>query len=263
MKFRLNTFLTLLVAMVGLSIQAYGEVLPSERANREKRFVMDLLKTSGSMEDDMGVEDELLDSLLLGDLKPYADDVFVLPGDQLQYKFVNTDRYFGYDTITHQVTTSKGIVRNKIIKKLKFLYDPRYPKESLQNLMVIPLDEGADVPVKLTILTHEYRSKATLDTTVDKLISFCQYAGCTSFMGFERPRPTGETAFTVFMLNEEESYIHVFRFECDAVAVINGKAPIYAKASLYIPTDNIDNLFEEEPEGKSQIMLYHENQPIQ
>lgn len=235
----------------------------SERADREKRFIMELLKFEGTPEDEMGLEEELTDSIILADMKPYSEDVFVIPGDQLQYKFVNSDRFLGYDTIPHQVTTSKGITVNKIIKKLKFLYDPRYPKESLANLMIIPLDEAVDVPVNLTILTHDFRSKASLETTVDKLISFCQYAGCTSFIGFEKPRPGGETAFSLFMVNEEENYIHVIRCECDAVDVINNNAPIAGKASLYIPTDNIENLFQDMPEGKSRAMMEDENNPIQ
>lgn len=235
----------------------------SERAEREKRFIMDLLTFEGTPEDEMGHEDELTDPINLADMEPYTEGVFVIPGDQLQYKFVNSNRFLSYDTIPNRIVTSKGLEVDKFLKKLKFLYDPRYPKESLANLMVIPLDEAVDVPVKLSILTHDFRSKANLDTTVDKLISYCQYAGCSAFIGFEKPRPGGETPFSLFMVNEDENYIHVFRFECDAVAVINDNAPISGKVSLFIPTDNIENLFQDMPEGKSRAMIEYENNAIQ
>lgn len=55
-----------------------------------------------------------------------------------------------------------------------------------------------------------------------------------------------------------QGYDHVFSIECKPEDVIDGNGTIKARASLYIPTNNVDNLFQPYvKKSKNEKINYH------
>ncbi|MBD5319770.1 MAG: hypothetical protein HDS07_02575 [Bacteroides sp.] len=158
------------------------------------------------------------------DLEPYGDGLFVLAGES----YINRE-------ITRNVYLSDK-------KKLTPVWSAEYPAESIANLLINPTGKYGNVMVELTILLHEYGEKETLTVPLERFLAVCEQEGCQAFWGVEKEKD-GRVEGTLFMLNSRQGYDHVLKIEFDAAGVIDGKTPVKARASLFIPTNNVDNLF--------------------
>ncbi len=157
-------------------------------------------------------------------LQPYGKDKFILPGESYQrMESINRNLYFESDG-------------------KKPVWDRKYPLESVANLMLFSSDIYESVVVDMTVRKHGYGEKETLKIPLETLLDVCSQDGCTPYWGvqkFDEEKLTG----VLFFFNRSQGYAHVVRVECDMDEVFAGKGIIKSKASLYIPTNNVQDLF--------------------
>ena len=154
-------------------------------------------------------------------LESYGEDLFVLPGEAYQ---------------------NKNITRNIYLdSELKPIWDTKYPSESLANFFIFPSDKYGDIQMDLTVLKHEYGEKETVTIPVLCVLSGMENEGCVPYWGVEIIK-NGMLEGALFFFNPKQGYDHVLKIECNPEDIINGKGNIKARASLYIPTNNVDNL---------------------
>lgn len=155
------------------------------------------------------------------DLESYSEELFVLPGAAYQNK-----------NVTRNVYLDSGLTP---------VWDTKYPGESMANLFIMPSENYDDVLMDVTVLKHEYGSKESFEISVSKLLSEIEKDGCVSYWGVEGLK-NGILEGALFLFNPTQGYDHVLKIECNPDEVISGTGKIKARASLYIPTNNVDNL---------------------
>lgn len=158
-------------------------------------------------------------------IQPYEDDKYILPGESYQKK----------DIITRNVYFNS--------ENLDPVWNRSNPLESFANLFIYPSDKYGDIDVDLTVLKHEYGEKAVMTVSLNTLLSVCEKDGCIPFWGVEKVSDDGKLEGALFFLNKSQGYDHVVRVACDIDDIFSGKGKIKASASLYIPTNNVHNLF--------------------
>lgn len=156
-------------------------------------------------------------------LEPYGDDMFIYPGATYQSKDVTRNTYFNS-------------------KDINPVWDAGLPLESMANLFIFPSDKYGDTKVNLTILKHEYGEKESVTISLNQLLSVCEDDGCVPYWGVEKYE-NGILDGALFLYNQQKGYDHVLKIECNPIAVISSKADIKARASLFIPTNNVQNLY--------------------
>lgn len=156
-------------------------------------------------------------------LEPYGDDEFIYPGATYQSKDVTRNTYFNS-------------------KDINPVWDADLPLESMANLFIFPSDKYGDTKVSMTILKHEYGEKESLSLTLNQLLSVSENEGCVSYWGVERYE-NGILEGALFLYNRQKGYDHVLKIECNPIDVINDMGEIKARASLFIPTNNVQNLY--------------------
>lgn len=154
-------------------------------------------------------------------LESYGENLFILPGGSYQ---------------------NKNITRNVYLNsELKPVWDAKYLSESIANFFLFPSDTYGNIQMDLTVLKHEYGEKETLSIPVVNVLSEMESEGCVSYWGVERLN-NGILEGALFFFNPTQGYDHVLKIECNPEEIINGEGIIKARASLYIPTNNVDNL---------------------
>lgn len=158
-------------------------------------------------------------------LQPYGQDLYILPGESyLKDGIINRNTYFYLDEISP-------------------VWECCYPMESISNLFIFPTVKHSDIGMEVTVLKHEYGEKDVIETTVGHLLAVCENEGCIPYWGvnsFEK----GHIEGTLFLVNKDCGYNHILRIQCDTDDIFSKRNRIIARASLYIPTGNIDNLFQ-------------------
>lgn len=164
-------------------------------------------------------------------LQPYGDELNVLPGGWYQNKKITRDAYF-----TAEIDTVTGAV------SIAPVHDVRYPVESIANMFVCPTEDVVDRHIVLRVLKHEYGDNEDVETTVGSLLAVCAEEGAIPYWGFEKYED-GQLQGAVIVPNASLGYTHVLTVMCNPLEVIEKGAPIKARTSLYVPVNNIDNLF--------------------
>lgn len=162
-------------------------------------------------------------------LEPYGEGMYISPGQQYLKEEINRNLYF------------KGDATPKLI------LTPEYPLESISNLFISPNAVDSIVNIEVTVLKHEFGEKDTFITSLENLLASCEADGCLPYWGIEEFNE-GYLAGTLFLYNWKQGYDHVFKIECDPNEVLNGTGMIKARASLFIPTNNIETLFDPDDE---------------
>ncbi len=157
-------------------------------------------------------------------LEPYAGDAYVLPGGTYQNKDITRNVYF------------TGAER------LLPVWDASMPAESLANLFIYPSDVYGPHEIEITVLKHEYGETEVVRMDLDRFLAVCERAGCVPFWGVER-MADGKLTGALFLYNSSEGYDHVLKVDCVPEDVIAGSGLLKARASLFIPTGNVHNLY--------------------
>lgn len=167
-------------------------------------------------------------------LEVYADSLLlVCPGDYYHLQTINRHIYYTNDTIPQPVRSTT------------------YPLESFANMIMLGCPDSLDVPVELEVSVHEYGEKKHVTTTLNRLLAAMAHDGAKSYVGIES-FDNGLLRAAIFFYNAAEGYDHVLRMECRPDDILSTcEAGITARAKLYIPTNNVDNLFEADAAGDS------------
>lgn len=155
-------------------------------------------------------------------LESYGEDLFLFPGGSYHNK-----------NITHNIYLDSS---------LNPIWDTNHVFESFADLFILPSEKYGDVEVLLTVLKHEYGEKETIAITVNKMLAEFEKDGCVPYWGVEK-LTNGILEGALFLYNQQQGYDHVLKIECDPEEIINGNGQIKARASLFIPTNNVDNLY--------------------
>ncbi len=154
-------------------------------------------------------------------LESYGENLFILPAESYQNKDITRNIYLDSELIP--------------------IWDSNYSNESIANLFLFPSEKYGDILMDLTILKHEYGEKETITIPVTNLLSEMEKDGCISYWGVERMNG-GLLEGALFLFNPKQGYDHVLKIECEPEKVIDGDGNIKGRVSLYIPTNNVNNL---------------------
>ncbi len=193
----------------------YDTSSKGNRSDIENDFISRLSSFKGSR-----LEFPPLDKNLL---EPYGEDKFIYPGATYQSKAVTRNTYFNS-------------------KDINPVWDADLPLESIANLFIFPSDRYGDPKVSMTILKHEYGEKESLSISLNQLLSVTENEGCVPYWGIEKYE-NGILEGALFLYNQQRGYDHVLTIECNPIDVINHMGEIKARASLFIPTNNVQNLY--------------------
>lgn len=161
----------------------------------------------------------------LGSAEPYGDDKYIIPGYSYQNKDITRNIYLTTDSLVNPI------------------WDAKFPLESIANLFICPNDIYKDIELNITVLKHEYGEQESFTVSVDKFLAYCEEEGCVPFWGVEKFHD-GKIEGALFLYNQGQGYDHVLKIDCEPKAVIEDKGSITARVSLFIPTNNVNNLFQ-------------------
>lgn len=193
----------------------YDTAVKGSRSDIENEFIS-RLKSSVANRLDFEIYDK-------DKLEPYGKDKLIYPGNTYKSKDISRNTYFN-------------------IADLKPLWDVDYPLESMSNLFICPSEGYDNIRINLTILKHEYGEKDIVSIFLNQLLSVCESDGCIPYWGVEKFE-NGILHGALFLYNQKKGYNHVIKIECIPDEIINNNGEIKARASLFIPTNNVDNLY--------------------
>lgn len=193
----------------------YDVLSSGSREEIENDFITKIKNFKGSR-----ISFEPIDTLKL---EPYGEDKLIYPGDSYLNSFITRNIYFGINNTCP-------------------VYDPHSPVESIANLFIFPSEISDSIKVDLTILKHEYGEKETIILPLNQLLAASENDGCIPFWGMEKYEE-GILEGSLFLYNNFRGYDHVLKISCNPEEILSNKGSITARASLYIPTNNVQNLF--------------------
>ena len=193
----------------------YDVLSSGSREEIENDFITKIKNFKGSR-----ISFEPIDTLKL---EPYGEDKLIYPGDSYLNSFITRNIYFRIDN-TYPV------------------YDTHSPVESIANLFIFPSEVSDSIKVDLTIFKHEYGEKENFVIPLSQLLAACEDNGCIVFWGMEKYEE-GILEGSLFLYNNFRGYDHVLKISCKPEEILNNKGSITARASLFIPTNNVQNLF--------------------
>lgn len=157
--------------------------------------------------------------------QPYGEDLYVVLGTTYLNPEINRNIYILGDSIIQPV------------------WSIDYPTESISNLFLYPSKKYGLNDVEITVLKHEYGEKEIFNTNIENLLAVCEENGCIPYWGLESYDGTTLSG-SLFLYNWKHGYDHILKIECYPTEIITGHGIIKARASLFIPTNNIQTLFE-------------------
>ena len=195
---------------------SYDLILGGTRSEIEKAFISRLKQSKSRKIVDQDITP--------GDLKPYGESEYVLPGETY---------------INQQITRNKYLYSDK---KPELIWDASHPVESLSNMFIYGVGK-VDTPLSLTIVKHDYGDQEQVETNVESILAQAEKDGCQVFWGLESFE-NGIIKGSLFLYNPVQGYDHVLKIECVPEEIIEGNGKIIAKAYLYVPSNNVINLNE-------------------
>lgn len=158
-------------------------------------------------------------------LKKYKNGIYYLQGRHYLDREINRNVYFFMDSVP------------TIIKSSKF------PAESISNIFIYPSSNNELINVEITVLKHELGNIEKFLTPLYNILAVCEADGCLPYWGLE-DYSNGELTGSLFLYNWEQGYTHILKVQCTPSEVLNDTGTIKARASLYVPTNNISSLFD-------------------
>lgn len=157
--------------------------------------------------------------------EPYGDDMYIIPGYSYQKKDITRNIYLTTDSAINPI------------------WDSKFPSESIANMFICPNDLYKDIELNVTVLKHEYGEKEIFSVPLSQFLAYCEDEGCISFWGVEKFQD-GKIEGALFLYNQSQGYDHVLKIDCVPQDIIEGNGSVTARASLFIPTNNVNNLFQ-------------------
>lgn len=194
---------------------SYGSTHTGTRSDIENEFIAKLKSFIGSR-----IPFERIDTQKL---EPYGEDKFVYVGNSYQNHLITRNIYLSSENLSP-------------------VYDINSPIESIANLFIFPSEISDSIKVNLTILKHEYGEKENFVIRLSQLLAACEDDDCIPYWGTEKYE-NGVLEGTLFLYNQLSGYDHVMKIDCKPEDILSKKGQIQARASLFIPTNNVQNLY--------------------
>lgn len=195
----------------------YDTARKGTRAEIERDFIADIKKSDGKRKLHREIDRE--------DLELYGDSLYVLPGYYYQKPEVNRNIFLAPgDDLTP-------------------VWDAEFPLESVADLLLYPSAVYGDISVELKIVKHEYGDSETINVPLNNILAVAEKDGCLPFWGVEK-FSDGKLQGALFLYNANQGYDHIIRLAMTPDEIIAGTGAIQGRASLFVPTNNVDNLFE-------------------
>ena len=156
-------------------------------------------------------------------LEPYGENKYMYAGPCYNNMYITRNIYLNSDNISP-------------------VFDVQSPVESIANIFIVPSAISDSITVDLTILKHEYGEKENFAIPLSQLLAACEDNGCIVFWGMEKYE-AGILEGSLFLYNSFRGYDHVIKVVCNPDKVLNMQGHIQARASLFIPTNNVQNLY--------------------
>lgn len=163
----------------------------------------------------------------IDELEQIADSIYILPGNSYIISNVSSNSYF-------TVNRNDG--------KCELIMDANNPQPTVANMIV--RGDGFDVTLELRIAKHEYGESETISIPLEAFIQYNIANGCDIFWGFDS-LDSNILKGTIFCYNSNEGYDHTIRVELDTTRLGSDKQVMKGHASLFVPTNNVQNLFQE------------------
>lgn len=192
----------------------YDILSAGSRAEIENDFITKIKTFKGSRH-----SFEPIDTLKL---EPYGENKYIYTGPSYHNMYITRNIYLNSDNISP-------------------VYEIQSPVESIANIFVYPSEISDSIQVDLTILKHEYGEKESFSISLNKFLAACEDDGCTTYWGIEKYE-NDVLEGSLFLYNKYRGYDHVIKVECNPRAVLNKQGRIQARASIFIPTNNVQNL---------------------
>ena len=198
----------------------YQKFNPGTREDIEKRFIKELL----SYEVDTL---KPYPAIPVSDVLPIGNGMFVLRGASYLSESINSNTYLFYG----------------LDGSYNFIVDMAQPIATIANMMVCGV--GYQAMLDMTVALHEYGSTINLEVAMEQFRQYCIHRGCKLFWGFEEN--VGDVLQgALFCHNEKEGYEHIVRISCHPSELGNKNFVITARASLFVPTTNVSDVYKTE-----------------
>ena len=121
--------------------------------------------------------------------------------------------------------------------------DVKYPNETIANIINASSDELPSITLNISF--SRFSSEAeTYRIGLADFISFCHTTGCKAYWGLENIDNSTLTG-SIYLDNSASAYCHIIRVKADLSQPFDSSFMLEARASIYIPTNYIDNLFQQ------------------
>lgn len=164
------------------------------------------------------------------DLKQIEDSIYALPGNTYIINSVSSDSYFTINKKTNQA---------------KIIMDAKNPIPTIANMVVIGNGFGGILELKIS--KHEYGRSEVINIPLETFIQYNLANGCDIFWGLDNI-DANILKGTIFCYNINEGYDHIIRIEVNTSQLGSNKLTIKGYASLFVPTNNIQNLDQDKNE---------------
>jgi hypothetical protein len=195
---------------------------------------LDLVTASDSFPDYTRAWRELLpelprDTVLAASKLTLPTDSVRTATDSTSISIINEGSY-----LSEEIRSDLYVVQHE--GNVTLLNDTTRNIKSMGNLLLTG-DSRQTIPVRLTVDKYGYTRSLHL-TTLARLISLLKSEGSRLYFGVKSLKE-GTLSCTLFVLNEEQAYSHVFSIEAPLSLLSGSVEPIKALCYLYIPLQNV------------------------
>ncbi len=152
--------------------------------------------------------------------------VWMLPGSYYMIPQINKNTYYLLEDSVYTL-----------------ICDNAHPNESFANIVNAVSDELPSITLNISFSRYASEAESYRIGLAD-FVSYCQTTGCTAYWGLENLEGDIITG-SIYFENNASSYCHVIRVKADLSHPIDSSFKMDARASIYIPTNYIGNLFQE------------------
>lgn len=214
----------------------------------EMQFPLDYMSLSGKSRGEM--EEDFMQAL--GKVKKTRRaSLPALSGvDPVEYK--NGMTYLKGDIFRIPEVSRNVYMRTDASGRAVLVADEANPCETLANMVVCGVGE-TDPALTLRVLTHNYGEIREVHTTLGRFLQHCEREGCKAYFGVKSV--DGEKILaSVYLRNPEVGYVHVLGLNVPLEA-LRGEGEIVARTSLYVPVNNVADLYYEQRARTTPIKI--------
>lgn len=159
-------------------------------------------------------------------MQKVGEGLWAKPGDIYLLSAINQHTYY--------INNEEGIT---------LICDSLMPAETIANFVNARSEELPNVTLNMKFMNHDYQTDSCRMALSD-FLSYCASKGCVAYWGLEMVEGS-HVKGSIYLDNRLSGYLHLVRLEADVAQLVESSGQAQAKVSLYIPTNNIENLFKE------------------